>query len=322
VFKLNKDGSGYRILQSFDDVDAERPWSGLVEGTDGALYGTTEGGGTNGDGTVFRLSKDGSSYTVLHSFDDGWYPFATLLHGSDGALYGTTLYGGTGLGPGGGTLFKLNEDGTGYQVLHNFGDTPGDGLNPDTALVEGMPGTLFGMAGGTVFRLNTDGSQYQIIVTGIGSAEFWQAFGGGLLRGTSGTLFGATFGDSVSDGGTLFKVNEDGTGYSVLHSFSGISPDGLGPEALVEGSDGELYGTTGEGGASASGTVFKLDKDGSGYSRLHDFGATNDDGWSPAAGLVEGSDGAFYGTTESGGTHFGGTVFRLNKDGTGYAVLH
>jgi uncharacterized repeat protein (TIGR03803 family) len=96
VFRLNKDGSGYAVLHGFrsstNRYDGYYPRCGLLEGSDGALYGTTEWGGSDDDGVVFKLSKDGSNYRVLHNFgsipDDGEYPTAALTEGSDGILYG------------------------------------------------------------------------------------------------------------------------------------------------------------------------------------------------------------------------------------------
>src|SRR5207247_6181040 len=120
------------VLHSFADSDGAKPQAALIEGSDGALYGTTSYGGTNidssgrGMGTVFKLSKDGTGFAVLHHFgatNDGFNPMAALLQGSDGALYGTTRFGGTSASGGfygGGTVFKLNKDGNAYIVLHSF----------------------------------------------------------------------------------------------------------------------------------------------------------------------------------------------------------
>src|SRR5262249_47649354 len=122
----------------------------------------------------------------------------------------------------------------------------------------------------------------------------------------------------------VFRIEKDGSGYSVLHIFSfGAGNDGSDPRQLIEGSDRALYGTTGSGGTADNGTVFKLNKDGSGYTLLHSFTGTVGDGSNPCAGLLEGSDGALYGTTAEGGSSLSyGTVFKLNKDGSGYRVLH
>jgi uncharacterized repeat protein (TIGR03803 family) len=117
-------------------------------------------------------------------------------------------------------------------------------------------------------------------------------------------------------------MNLDGSNYQILHDFGPlITGDGLTPVAIMEGSDGALYGTTQSGGTNLSGTAFRINRDGGQYSILHHF-RHSDDGAQPVAGLVEGSDRALYGTTSSGGANGGGTVFKFNKDGTGFVTLH
>src|SRR5581483_4768277 len=118
------------------------------------------------------------------------------------------------------------------------------------------------------------------------------------------------------------KVNKDGSGYLVLRDLDSSAGDGAAPvAALVEGSDGNLYGTTSAGGYFDLGTVFIIHKDGTGFTVLYSFGATGD-GQMPFGSLVEGSDGALYGTTYGGGADGAGTVFRITKDGSVYSLLH
>jgi uncharacterized repeat protein (TIGR03803 family) len=339
VFRLNDDGSGYSILRSFGSsgVDGRSPL-GLLQASDGALYGTTSGGGaytdqnTNGLGTMFKLNKDGSGYTILHSFTNidevcGWR--GRLIEGSDGAFYGTTECGGSNYV---GTVFRLNKDGSVYTVLHNFDGY--DGYWPE-GVVEASDGALYGTSfqggpgPGTIFKMNADGSSVSVIHT-FGSTI--SGFDGldpeaPLIEGSDGAIYGTTASGGTNDSGTVFKLNRDGSGYNVLHSFGSIGGDGQNPyDRLVEGSDGVLYGTTAGGGTNNSGTVFKLDKDGSGYTVLYNFAGRGFDGYD--GGLVEAIDGALYGTTTQGGTTNAkypsgcGIVFMLNKDGSGYTVLH
>src|SRR5439155_549315 len=125
VFRLNKDGSGYGIIYNFagPPEDGALPFAGVVVGSDGALYGTTFQGGNFYSGSVFKLNRDGSGYTLLHSFqsnfdhNDGANPAAGLSVGHDGRLYGTTYFGGS---RGAGCVFKLDPDGGGYALLHTF----------------------------------------------------------------------------------------------------------------------------------------------------------------------------------------------------------
>lgn len=142
---------------------------------------------------------------------------------------------------------------------------------------------------------------------------------GDLVQGTDGRLYGITTGSS----GHVYRVNPDGSGYAAIHDFGEEAGDGQYPVAgLTEGHDGAIYGTTAQGGTNNSGTVYKLNKDGTGYAVLHHFRNDHVDGTSPQGELLEGSDGALYGTTYHGGTNASGTVFKLNEDGTGYALLY
>ncbi len=155
-------------------------------------------------------------------------------------------------------------------------------------------------------------------------------FKSGRIEATDGALYGTTqSGGSVIGtncpfacelGGTIFKLNKAGTDYTVLYQFSGQG-DGAKPRAnLVEGSDRWLYGTAGRG-AGFQGTVYKLKRDGSNFTVIHSFGSVRDDGAFPASGLLKASDGALYGTTQTGGSWGYGTVFRLHEDGSHYTVL-
>ena len=343
VFKLNKDGSGYRILYSFGAGagDGQKPRAGLMEGIDGALYGTTFSGGTSSNGTVFKLSKDGSGYSVMHHFsggDDGGLPLAVLVEGRDGKLYGTTA-GGT---PSAifyqGTVFTLNKDGSDYKILHTFGGGFGDGEEPLAGLVEGSDGMLYGTTyfggfsfidqmygSGTIFKLNKDGSGYGILIN-FGSGAEGVNPSAALVEGIDGKLYGTTIDPSYFSGvrPTVFKINKDGSGYTRLHLFSSYAGQGENPPSgLVQGSDGALYGTTQSGGAQSFGMVFKLNRDGSGYTVLRSLaGPAGGDGVYPTTQLVEGSDGALYGSTVNDGNFNSPTVFKVNKDGSGYRTLH
>jgi len=282
------------------------------------------------------MKKDGTGFSVILHFgflsDDGKYPHASVIEGSDSVLYGTTYFGGTGER---GIVFRINKDGTAYAVLHRFDSAAKDGTNPEAALVEGRDGKLYGttVTGGptplgTVFRMNKDGTAYELIwnfgsIGGDGNGYYPIA---SLLEGSDGSLYGTTSSGGSAYRGTVFKVNKDGMGYAVLHSFQGQDVDGSQPESpLIEASDGALYGTTRGGGVrtnATSGTVFRLNKDGTGYQILRTFEAGGSDGLDPWAGLAEGVDGMLYGTTYQGGSSNNvGTVFRLNKDGTAYSVI-
>jgi hypothetical protein len=318
-FKLNKDGSGFSVLYEFTNGTNGCGPAGAQETDldDKTFYGVTGVGGVNNSGTAFKINIDGSGYTVLRNFisnsqdPDGHNPVAALLAGSDGFLYGTTLNGGSNQN---GTLFKLGNDGRGYATLELLGS--------QNSLLEGTDGALFGTTLLTVFKLNKNGSGYTALHTFSNTGPEGSDPSGTLIEASDGILYGTAYQGGTDNYGTVFKLNKDGSGFTVLRSFKAVGGDGRYPLAgLVEGSDGILYGTTSRGGSVGGGTVFKLGKDGKGYRVLHDFGSVAWDGGESHAPLLEGSDGALCGTTFYGGTNGIGTVFKLNKDGSGYAVL-
>jgi uncharacterized repeat protein (TIGR03803 family) len=325
--------TNYQVVRSFGapgSGDAATPLAWLTLGRDGAFYGTTFAGGTNNSGSVFKINPDGSNYAVLHSFgvtDDGDHPYASVFMASDGVLYGTTSFGGNGTTNG--IVYRLNSDGTGYSILHNFLGGTNDGTIPDAAPVEGADGALYGTVSrgmpinaGIVYRINRDGSDYSILHSfgGSGDGELPQ---GMLVPGTDGMLYGTTYLGGTGSGGTVFRLRTNGTGYQVLKSF--VGPDGYYPgTGLIQGSDGVLYGTALFGGTPGvtNGVVFKLNSDGSGFAVLRNFLQTGGDGRHPGAPVAQGADGVLYGTTYDGGLNGGGTVFKINTDGTGYATLY
>jgi uncharacterized repeat protein (TIGR03803 family) len=252
-------------------------------------------------------------------------PFANVIQGSDGALYGTTGFGSPNVLEG--TVFKMNTNGAGFTVLHSFTNYPNDGADPAAALVQGRDGALYGTTSeggtynaGTVFKLNMDGSGYKVIYSfGQGNTAYPEA---SLVQGSDGTLYGTTSGGPSSKG-TVFKMTTNGTGFLALHTFTGTSGDGEKPlGALLLANNGALYGTTEDGGSGGGGTVFMLQTSGSGYMVLHPFTGGNDDGESPVAALIQGGDGALYGTTEDGGSNSLGVIFKLNTDGSDYTNLY
>ncbi|MGA2223924.1 MAG: choice-of-anchor tandem repeat GloVer-containing protein [Syntrophobacteraceae bacterium] len=253
--------------------------------------------------------------TTLHSFrfSDGASPRGSLtLSGS--TLYGMTLQGGAASS---GTIFKINTDGTGYQILHSFGNGT-DGGGPYGSLT--LSGTtLYGMSIDTIFKINTDGTGYQILHS-FGSIANDGASPRGSLTLSGSTLYGMTLqggtGDPNDGGdGTIFKINTDGTGYQVIHNFSG----GI---AFVYGSL-TLSGTTLYG--MSFGTIFQINTDGTGYQIIHNFGSIANDGAEPYGSLTL-SGTTLYGMTSEGGccgSNIGnGTIFKINTDSTGYQILY
>jgi len=268
------------------------------------LYGTANLGGGGGSGTVFAVNTNGTGFTTLHSFtatsvprnpygtfnppyfnSDGALPVGGLIL-SGNTLYGTTSCGGSG---GSGTLFAVNTDGTGFTNLYSFTATSGsegpygtnsDGFFPVGGLI--LSGnTLYGTANsggssgnGTVFAVNADGTGFTTLHSfsaTSGTSGVYQngtnsdgvhSFGGLILSGN--TLYGTASGAGTNGNGTVFAVNTNGTGFTVLHSFTAAlganasNSDGASPQAGLILSGNTLYGTAYEGGSSGDGTVFSL----------------------------------------------------------------
>jgi uncharacterized repeat protein (TIGR03803 family) len=249
-------------LYSFPAGGSE-PYTGLIEGSDSNFYGTTGANGTSDDGTVFKITPGGTE-TVLHAFaktgSDGQIPYAGLIQGSDGNFYGTTYDGGVnGLG----TVFKVTSSGV-ETVLYSFAGGSSDGEHPYAGVIQGSDGNFYGTTYqggasgyGTVFKLTPSGTETVLyaFVGGISDGATPEA---GLIQGGDGNFYGNTLQGGASDLGTVFKLTPSGT-ETVLHAFAGGSSDGANPSAnLVQGGDGNLYGSTGAGGPSNDGTFFKV----------------------------------------------------------------
>ena len=289
IFSLDTNDMTFAVLHTFDtnvtdgslfatptNADGAGPVAGLILSSN-TLYGTAAGGGTNGNGTIFSINTDGSSFTVLHTFKpygpggpnnaDGANPQADLLL-TDGMLYGTTRNGGTN---GYGTVFAINTNGSNFTVLHTF----------DSHNVNGT---------------NLDG---------------WYPEGNLVISGD--TLFGTASAGGTNSSGTVFSVKTNGGSFTVIHTFAG-GPDGAGPAAGLTLSGNQLYGSASDGGANTSGALFAIGTDGSGFNILYSFthlqAATNSDGARPAATMLL-SGNTLYGTTQFGGTG-NGAVFGLS----------
>jgi uncharacterized repeat protein (TIGR03803 family) len=306
IFKVTPSGTE-TVFYSFATI----PYSGLVQGSDGNIYGTTATGGTSGRGTVFKITPSGTE-SVLFSFPAGSSdPYTGLIQGSDGNFYGTTGAGGT---SDDGTVFKITPSGT-ETVLHTFAKSGSDGETPYAGLIQGSDGNLygttyFGGAGGfgTVFKVTPGGTE-TVLYSFAGGTDGEHPYAG-VIQGSDGNFYGTTYQGGTSGYGTVFKLTPSGT-ETVLYTFAGGSSDGANPEAgVIQGSDGNLYGTTLQGGASGLGIVFELTPGGT-ETILHSFAGGSGDGANPSANLVQGSDGNLYGSTGAGGTKGDGTFFKV-----------
>ncbi len=369
IFKVTATGT-LTVLHSLSSAtDGANCYGSLVRGSDGLFYGITNGGGTNGDGTIFKITSTGT-YTVLHNMSnaDGVHSQSDLIQASDGNFYGMANAGGSNFQ---GTIFKITSTGT-FTVLRNLSSST-DGQAPYGALVQATDGLLYGMcanggdhSGGTVFKISTsgaftklfsftsatnganpkgslvqstDGKLYGMASIGgeslygsvfkistTGTFTLLNSFNGGingnapyesLVQSTiDNAYYGTTSGGGTFDYGTVFKLC--GGTLTVLHSFN-RNVDGAVPKgSLVLGTDSNFYGMTSDGGSNGVGTIFKITSNGN-YTVLRQL-VSNTDGASPRGSLVLGSDGIFYGMTNSGGSNGSGTIFKITKAG-GFTVL-
>ncbi|MBE7493357.1 MAG: hypothetical protein HS117_00270 [Verrucomicrobiaceae bacterium] len=332
IFRLTPSGLFTTLVEFTGNGVMNRgagPLVGLVEGPDGYFYGTTEIGGIENDGTIFKVSSSGA-LTTLVEFDrnlapeKGSFPDAGLTLGADGNFYGTTQYGGE---DDYGLVFRMTPGGE-LTTLVEFTNRAGSHLGAEShaEITFGTDGSLYGTTAGggtrgygTVFKL-TPAGQFTTLVDfdDYGVADRGANPRSGLVRGSDGTLYGTTALGGLSNRGTIFKITPTGQ-LQTLVEFTGSSGPARGssPEAgLVWGADGFLYGTTYFGGSFGYGTVFKTSVTGE-LTTLVDFtwtGATNRGGY-PQAPLTLGSDGHFYGTTTAGGVNSGGTIFKMTPAG-------
>ena len=220
------------MLQTFDALLTLGgiPRFDLSQGTSGALFGATSVGGNDGTSSIFKLNPDGTGFTILLGFDFFLFhfppfpqqpiayeanPSGGVIQGTDGTLYGTATAKISGTGIPGGILFRVNADGTDFTVLKEFGNTLS---SPQGGLIQGPDGALYGTTFESVFRLNPDGTDFTVLqnfdydTTGSGPLA-------ALIQGADGALYGTTSSGGTGGYGTVFKLNLDGTSFSVLMTF-------------------------------------------------------------------------------------------------------
>jgi len=324
----------------------------------GVIYGTSERGGKFGFGTLFRY--DGATgFRVLHHFGNPKTDSTGTVRIQDGerpsgqiVLQGNTIFGAT--RSGGlvslGTLFKINTDGSGYQVLYRFGASPTEGIFPQGGVaIDGK--YLYGTTEqggsfrrGTVFSMSVSGEGFRTLhsfdgSTGGGSPMAPVVVSNGTIYGTA-ALNGVAstgytgYGSRPGPGGVIFSLSTGGDGFTIMHRFREVSNDGYYPTSGLSLVGSRLFGVTNYGGDYQStaaiggpavpprngGVLFSIEKDGTAYRKLHDFGSGIDADGS-AYGLVANGS-TLYGTSLGhSGTSSGGAIYTISSDGTGYSVL-
>ncbi len=326
----------FATLLEFDGVDGDGPnYMSLVQGDDGNYYGTTEAGGMENKGTIFKVTPDGAM-TMLHDFcvqigcADGAYPLGGLTLGTNGSLYGAASEGGYGDC---GTIFEVSNEGR-FIVLGTFNRA--NGCGPTAPPIEGVDGNFYGTTTGG--GANFDGTVYKIAKGVLGLTSLHSFYGptdgalpfDKLAQGTDGNLYGTASergsGCAASeDCGTVFRITPSGV-LTTLHVFclGDGCPDGEVPYAgLVLAEDGAFYGTTffgGLGSGNRDGTIFRIEGSGT-FATLYQFCGCGDGG-NPAAALVQATDGNLYGSTASDGSSGYGTLFKITPGNYLLTTVH
>jgi uncharacterized repeat protein (TIGR03803 family) len=313
IFKVTSTGA-FTNLHQFAGPDGSYPGGatvgytqgGLIQGSDGYFYGSTDSGGTStnclgGCGTVFKIDSNGV-FATLYNFTsgaDGANPYGTMAQGGDGNFYGAAF-----TVDGYASVFKVTSAGTLTTVfsVNNY---------YVAGLVRGADGNVYGtftdqggqQGNGNVFKIAPDGTLTLLYVFTGGADGSWP---NGLVQGNDGNFYGTAQYDGAWGWGTVFKITPAGT-LTPLYQFTG-EEDGYNPlTTLVQGSDGNFYGTTSNGGTNGNGSVFWVDPSGN-FTNLYTFVGPSIETYAPAA-LVQGSDGNFYGTAVDGRA---GVVFALS----------
>jgi len=329
VFKVAPDGTETVLYAFKGGHDGRGPEAGLAEDQSGNLYGTTAIATRSDGSTVFEVTQQGV-HTILHTFSggsDGGGPLGSLIFDASGNLYGTTAFGGSNSVAcygGCGTVFEITSGGV-FSVLYSF-QAGTDGKSPRSGLIFDGAGNLYGTTSaggngkcfngygcGTVFKLTPDGIETVLYAFhGGGDGSFPS---GNLVFDASGNLYGTTEGGggkgcyNGSGCGTVFELAPDGT-ETVLSRFNRTGGPTHPVGGVVLDGNGNLFGASSSGGSAGCGTAFKL-APGHEAKAVYSFKCGKDGGY-PAAGLLRGASGEFYGTTSSDGKRFG-VVFELKR---------
>jgi uncharacterized repeat protein (TIGR03803 family) len=310
-------GQTFTVVSDFDNGPNDPHWNATAQGRDGDMYSTTPQVWSGQSGDIFKITP-GGTVTDLFTFDgtDGGYVSAGLTLALDGNFYGAATQGGS---SGYGTVFKVTPGGA-VTTLHTF-TNGADGAYPSVAPIQGVEGNIYGAAsscaglppGNVCIPFDTDGSIYKI--TPEGAFSVLHTFSGPdginpcgrLVQGTDGDLYGTTNSGGTDGVGTIFKISPSGS-FTLLYSFDGTHGAHPLSNGLLQGYDGNFYGMASQGGSAGAGLLFKITPGGK-LTIVYDLansGCCSD----PVGGLVQATDGNFYGTTV-----FGGNVFRITPSG-------
>jgi uncharacterized repeat protein (TIGR03803 family) len=317
----------FTTLAAFNGLNGEAPFFGsMVQDTNGHYYGSTFYGGENGFGNIFQLTAAGKltslySFCALADCADGSSPVVAPILGSDGNFYGATET----------TVYKMTIGGK-LTTLYSFCPTQGcsDGVG-GVGVIEGSNGNFYGVANeGGAFN---DGTFFEL--TSLGEFRVLHSFcaqkgcstganpGASPMQASNGNFYGTATRGGFHSGGVVYEITPGGT-YKALYNFCSQTncADGSYPEStLVQDANGNLYGTTLNGGAYGNGTVFEITPTDQ-YIVIHSFNANDDtDGAFPQSAPTLANDGNLYGTTANGGNEGHGNIYQITPEGT-YTSLY
>jgi len=360
IYRMNLDGSGYKIIYHFVDSIAASPEGGLIEIND-KLFGVVSEVNQYGRGAIYSINKDGSGFEILHVFltEEGSSPVGKLHH-SNNEIFGISTWGGD---FNWGTIFKMNADGSDFKKIHDF-DSVG-GSYPHGQIIESN-GKLWGTASqggmanaGVLFSISKEGTNF-MLEHSFGSTSL--LYSRSTLLDINGTLWGTAHG-GLYENGVVFKINNDGSGFAVIHDFDGSN--GKAPRGRLIQSNNKIWGITDYGGINNSGVIFSLDFDGNNFLVEHEFDISsfsnitasgsfiwgmamrggsakfgtvynfqivsktfktviefsNTLGSMPYGSLIEVGDDLF-GMMNKGGDLGFGVIFKMDKDSAGYTKIH
>ncbi|MEO6455526.1 MAG: choice-of-anchor tandem repeat GloVer-containing protein [Ginsengibacter sp.] len=320
LYTLDENGTDFFQLNT---ISGRLLYSVIGTGNEKLIYNATKNklfyianGGAYQNYYVVRIDAANFNSRDLHDFGnvpDGYNPLG-LTKGLDGILYGITQNGGA---TGGGTLYKLNVDGSGFQTIKSFNGDVGE--SPYGQLLYASDGRLYGVCrkrdiaqltdDRLIYGINTDGTSFSVLHNFIRNND--GTLVPELIEGETGELFGLTGMNQSPEPNNIFKLNKNGTGYTILKTLSGSRVEGDGPRYGLVNYKGYLYGATEGGGASGAGVIFKIKEDGSGFKVIKNFNSGNTASF-VAAGITLASNNKLYGYHVGGGNKDSSFIFSIN----------
>lgn len=324
IFELDPATKALKVRFNFDGANGSGPAASLLEGKDGKLYGMTAMGGTKDYGVLFQFDPATSAFVKKFEFDgmaDGGNPLGNLIQAKNGKLYGLTNIGGK---EDYGVLFEYDLTNSTYTKKLEFeGITTGSA--PYGSLLEASDGKLYGLTsgGGTnnfgvLFQYDPATAQYAVKFN-FDDVNNGSAPQSALIQAKDGKLYGTTEYGGVAGDGVMFQYDPATSTFTKKFDFDDAAKASgkYGIGALIQASNGMLYGMGYNGGMDNSGVVYKYNPSADQYTKEFDFHQAKN-GSHPVGAIVQGKDKLLYGTTQSGGSKNNGTIYQFDPSSFTY----